>query len=76
MPSGLSLPNFTAASLIANLLFSSVGFVALVYGRKMDAWRPMFIGLILMAYTYFVESTVLLVGIGLALTGALFLFRE
>lgn len=70
------MPSFTAAALIANLLFSSVGFVALVYGKRMHAWKPMFIGLGLMAYTYFVESTALLFGIGVVLTAALFLFRD
>lgn len=76
MPPGLAMPSFTAAALIANLLFSSVGFVALVYGKRMHAWKPMFIGLGLMAYTYFVESTALLFGIGVVLTAALFLFRD
>ena len=76
MPPGLALPNFTAAALVANLLFSSVGFVALVYGKRMHAWRPMLIGLALMAYTYFVDSALLLFAIGAVLTTALFLFRE
>ena len=76
MPPGLALPNFGAAALIANLLFSSVGFVALAYGKRMHAWRPMLIGIALMAYTYFVDSALLLFGIGAALTAALFLFRE
>ncbi|MGI8437242.1 MAG: hypothetical protein ACR2NX_10105 [Chthoniobacterales bacterium] len=75
MPS-LGLPNFTAASLIANLLFSSIGFVAMAYGKKMSAWKPIFIGIGLMIYTYFVESTPLLFGIGIALTAALFFFRD
>ena len=76
MPPSFSLPNFTAATLIGRLLFSSVGFVAFVYGKTMHVWKPMFIGLALMAYTYFVESTALLFGIGVVLTAALFLFRD
>ncbi len=71
-----SVSSFSGAQLIANLLFSSVGFVALVYGKRMHAWRPMFIGLGLMAYTYFVESAWLLSAIGIVLTAMLFLFRE
>ena len=70
------MPSFSDAQVLANLLFSSVGFVAFFYGRRMHVWKPMFIGLTLMAYTYFVESTLLLFGIGVALTAALFLFRE
>ncbi|HMJ06317.1 MAG TPA: hypothetical protein VK474_08705 [Chthoniobacterales bacterium] len=76
MPPGLAIPNFTAAALVVNLLFSSVGFVALAYGKKMHAWKPIFIGLALMVCTYFVESTLLLCGLGSALTAALFVFND
>ena len=62
--------------IVANLLFGSVGFVAFVYGKRMHLWKTMFLGLGLMAYTYFVENTFLLFGIGIALTAALFLFRD
>ena len=37
------------AQLFANLLFSSVGFVAFIYGKRQHIWKPMFIGLALMA---------------------------
>ncbi len=76
MPPSFALPNFTAAALFANLIFSSVGFVALAYGKKMHAWKTMFIGLLLMAYTYFVSGALMLFGIGVILTAALFLFRD
>lgn len=76
MPPSVAMPNFTAAALVANLLFSSVGFVALAYGKKMQAWKTMFIGLLLMAYTYFVSGALLLFGIGAVLTVALFVFRD
>ena len=76
MPPGFEMPNFTAASLVANLLFSSVGFVAMAYGKRMHAWRAMFIGIALMGYTYFVDGALLLFGIGLVLTAALFVFRD
>ena len=72
----VAMPAFGGASLIANLLFSSVGFVAFVYGKRMHVWKPMFIGLGLMVYTYFVESTVLLFGIGAVLTASLFILRD
>lgn len=70
------MPSFSGAQLIAGLFFSSIGFVALVYGKRMHAWKPMFIGLVLMAYTYFFEDPLLLCGIGVVLTAALFLFRD
>jgi len=71
-----SFPSFSIAGIIANVLFSAVGFVAFTYGKKMQIWRPMLIGIALMAYTYFVQSEVLLYGIGSALTAVLFVFRD
>ncbi len=70
------MPSFSASQIMANLLFSSVGFVAFRYGRRMSLVNPMIIGVLLMGYTYFVESTALLFGFGLVLTAALFFFRE
>jgi hypothetical protein len=67
----LSGPN-----LLANLLFSSIGFVGFVYGKRMSAWKPMFIGIALMAYPYFIEDTAALCAIGLAGTAALFWARN
>ena len=72
----LALPSFSGAVIVANFLFGSVGFVAFIYGKKMHVWKTMFIGLILMGYTYFVESTLLLFGIGTVLTAALFIWRD
>ncbi len=73
---GITLPSFSGAEIVANLLFGSVGFVAFVYGKRMHVWKPMFIGLVLMAYTYFVQSPILLYGIGTVLTAGLFVFRD
>jgi len=70
------VPNFSSASFIAGLLFSSAGFVGFVYGKRMSRWKVMFLGLLLMAYPYFVEDTLTLCGIGLAGTAAMFLFRS
>ena len=61
---GLNLANMTAANLIGGLLFGSIGFVAFVYGKRLSLWRPMFLGLALMAFPYFVEATLPLYAIG------------
>jgi hypothetical protein len=73
---GIAIPSFTGAVIVANLLFGSIGFVAFIYGKRMHVWKPMFLGITLMAYTYFVENTFLLFGIGIVLTASLFLFRD
>ncbi|MEA3188398.1 MAG: hypothetical protein QOD99_2228 [Chthoniobacter sp.] len=67
---------FTAANLIAGLLFSGIGFVAFVYGKKMTLWKPMVVGILLMGYPYFIYDTRLVYGIGIALTAGLYFFRD
>lgn len=62
--------------LIGNLIFSSIGFVAFVYGKKMAQYRTMILGLILMVYPYMVSGNLALYGIGAALTVAIFVWRE
>ena len=61
---------------VGGLIFGSIGFIAFIYGKKMSEYRPMIIGILLMAYPYFISSNVLLYTIGIALTAALFIFRE
>lgn len=69
-----SLPK--PAALVAWLLFGAVGFAAFAYGRKMVAWKPMVLGVLLMVYPYFIEATWALYAVGAALCLALFLFRD
>jgi hypothetical protein len=62
-------------ALFASLLFGAIGMGALVYARKISAFRPAIIGVALMAYPYFVSDNLLLWGVGIALTVSLFLFK-
>ena len=70
------MPVFSGANLLGGLIFGSIGFVAFIYGKRMHVWKPMLVGLILMAYPYFVEDEITLFVIGVVGTAALFLFRE
>jgi hypothetical protein len=74
--SKISMPVFNGANLLGGLLFGSIGFVAFVYGKRMHVWKPMFLGLTLMAYPYFVANDIALFAIGVVGTAALFLFRD
>jgi len=74
--SKIAMPVFSGMNLIGGLLFGSIGFVAFIYGKRMHVWKPMFLGLALMAYPYFVENDIALFAIGAVGTAALFLFRE
>ena len=64
------------AALLGSLLFGAIGFVAFVYGRKMALWKPMVLGVALMAYPYLVTQPWLIYVIGGALCLGLYLFRE
>jgi hypothetical protein len=68
--------NFSAANLIAGFIFGSIGFVAFVYGKRMNLWKPMFCGIGLMVYPYFVAGDLANFAIGTAGTIALFFMRE
>jgi hypothetical protein len=66
----------SASSIIGGLLFSSIGFVAFIYGKRLNRWKPMLCGIILMAYPYFVANAVVIYVIGAVGTSALYLLRD
>ena len=70
------MPTFGGAELIGGLIFSSVGFVAFVYGKRMHFWKAMLIGIALMVYPLFVSTDALLYSLGAVLTAALFIWRD
>ena len=66
----------SAANLIGGLIFGSIGFVAFVYGKRMQLWKMMLCGLALMVYPYFVEDMLVLFAVGVIGSGALFFLRD
>ena len=68
--------SFSAANLIGGLVFGSIGFVAFVYGKRMNLWKPMFLGIALMVYPYFISDDKIMLVIGIFGSAALFFFRE
>ena len=63
------------SNVIGGLIFGAIGFVAFVYGKRQSEWRPMVLGLVLMAFPYFVGNPVALCIIGVVLTLGLFFPR-
>ena len=61
------------ANIFASVIFGSIGFASFIYGKKQTSLKPVVIGVILMAYPYFVQNPILLFAIGTVLTIALFL---
>jgi hypothetical protein len=66
----------SGANLIGNFLFSSIGFIAFVYGRRTNLWKIMFCGLAVMIYPYFIGDTVMMYAIGAVGTASLFFLRD
>ncbi len=66
--------NFSPWNLLGSVLFSSIGFVAFSYGKKMGKFETMAMGAALMVYSYF-TPTVLTWLVGFALTGYLWSAR-
>jgi hypothetical protein len=65
--------NLDASSLLTSLFISSVGFVLLTYGRKMNRPPHLLAGLVLLVYPYFIEGPLLMLVIAAALVGVLWL---
>ena len=61
------------AWLFLSLFPSGIGLVLLVYGRKQQRWLFVAFGAAFMAYPYFVETIAVLIGVGVALSVALWL---
>jgi hypothetical protein len=53
--------------LLWGVLFSSVGLGFFIYGKRQKAVVPLFCGLALMVFPYFISNATLLVAIGVAL---------
>jgi hypothetical protein len=67
--------DLSAGNLIGGLVFGSIGFVAFIYGKRMHLWKPMFCGIVLMIYPYFIGDTWMVYAIGVIGTVALFFLR-
>jgi len=63
-------------NIVSGIVFGIIGWFAFIHGKKEKSWRPMVIGIALMVYPYFVSNTVLAIIIGIALTAALYFWRE
>lgn len=57
------------------LVFGSIGLGYFVYGKKQRRAVPLVIGLVLMAFPYFVTNPYAIVGIGVALMAVPYLVR-
>lgn len=67
-----TLGGFSPAAILIAVVFSVVGFIAFRRGKREGEPRPLFLGIALMAYGYFVSNAWVSFGIGAFLTLLLF----
>ena len=68
------MASMNAAHLFGSVLFGAIGVAAFIYGKKQAAAKPMIVGILLIAFPYFITNSILLYVIGTLLTAALFIF--
>ena len=68
--------NFSMGQIVAGTIFSSIGFVAFVYGKKTDSWKPLAIGVGLFVIPFLLQDTLQLTVAGVILTSLLYFFRD
>jgi hypothetical protein len=65
-------PVFDPTLLLLSLVPGGIGFVLFTYGRKQGRAPQIIAGLLLLAYPYFVQTTLWMTLIGLAILGGLY----
>jgi hypothetical protein len=65
--------NIDANSLLLSLLFSSVGFVFFMYGKKQSRLPHMTAGVLLMVYPYVVTNLIAMSAVGVVIIALLWL---
>jgi len=63
---------FDANTFLLSMLIGGVGFVSFAYGKKQSRLPQMLAGLTLMVFPYFVSNIWVMLGIAVAILGALF----
>jgi hypothetical protein len=58
----------SGANIFASIIFGSIGLAAFIYGKKQSSFKPLLVGILLMAYPYFVQNTAANYVIGTMLT--------
>lgn len=67
---------FSVSSILAWVIFGSIGMIYVAYGKWKDLWQPKALGFALMFYPYVTSGDIWLWGIGVLLTVAIFFARD
>ena len=68
--------NFDPYNILAGIIFGTLGYGAFSYGRKLELWQPIAIGLSLMIYPYFFSNLWLVWGMGAGLLVLLCFYHD
>jgi len=63
-------------AMMLSVLFGALGFGFLIFGKKSGQMIPMFVGLALMVFPYFIPNVVLMLSVCLVLTAVPFVWRS
>jgi len=63
--------NFDADTLIASMIIGGIGTVSFIYGKRQSRLPQMVVGILLIAYPYFISDVFLMIGIAVVLLAAL-----
>lgn len=66
----------TAGNLLAATIFSAIGLGALIYGWRNQRWKAFSLGIALSVFPCFFAEAWKTTVVGVALTAALFVFRD
>ena len=66
----------SAASLVWATIFGVIGLAYFVYGKKQHLFVPLFCGMGLMAFPYFISNAILLFVVGVGLSAVPYFFRD
>lgn len=65
--------DFSAGTLIASMLVSTIGFGLFLYGKRATRFPQLLCGLALMVFPYFTGSVMVIYGVGTVVLGGLWL---
>lgn len=68
--------DMSPANLIGGFLFGSIGFVAFIYGKRLNLWKIMLVGLALMIFPYFIANTAIMYAVGVLATASLIFLHQ
>lgn len=67
---------FDPSTILAWLIFGSIGMIYVAYGKWKDLGQPKVLGFALMFYPYFISGEIWLWGVGTILSLAIFFARD